>query len=293
MELRVLRYFLAATQTKNISRAADVLHITQPTLSRQLAQLEEELGTLLFIRGAKQIVLTESGRLFQRRAAEIITLADKTIGEMNSEGRKITGTISLGIAETMATQSISETIRRFHRRSPAVRFDLISGNSAQVQNKLDKGLIDIGLFIEPIDLSQYDFFRLPQKDQWVVMMQPGDPLAGKESVSAVDLADKPVILPSRVSDYGPLSGLFCERFSRLQVVATYNLISNAARLVLADVGRAITIDGALTMYDTRKFSIRPLSPAVYSTSVLMWQKSQPSSPAFHQFLSLLKDHTIS
>lgn len=198
MELRVLRYFLAVVREESVTRAAEALHITQPTLSRQLAQLEEELGATLFLRGKRKIGLTEAGILLRRRAEELIELADKTEQEISAPG-ELSGTIYIGSAETVAAEIFPKLLGEFHQAYPSVQYDLLSGNADQMKERLELGLMDIALLLEPVDLEQYEFLRLPDKDRWGVLLPAQDPLAGQESVSLADLGDTPLFISRRDS----------------------------------------------------------------------------------------------
>lgn len=205
MEIRVLRYFLAVVREEGINRAAEALHITQPTLSRQLSQLEEEVGVKLFHRGAKKITLTNEGILLRRRAEEILSLVDRTQRELTWQDELVEGRIVIGGGELAAMQVLSEIIERFREKYPLVTFDIFTGNADLVKEQMEKGLIDIGVLLEPVDIEKFEFIRLQGKERWVVLMRPDDPLAEKEAVNAKDLENMPLILPRRTNVQNELS----------------------------------------------------------------------------------------
>ena len=198
MEIRVLRYFLSVVREESITKAAEVLHITQPTLSRQLAQMEEEIGVRLFDRGTRKIRLTNEGLLLRRRAEEILQLVDKTEKELVEQEEQVEGKISIGCGEVASVQMLPDLIRNFHQKYPLVTFDLFTATADLVKEQMDKGLLDLGLLLEPIEMGKYEFIRLNMKERWVVLMPPDDPLAGKKHVKADELAELPLILPRRM-----------------------------------------------------------------------------------------------
>lgn len=208
MEIRVLRYFLTVVREESITKAAEVLHITQPTLSRQLAQMEETLGVRLFIRGTRKISLTNEGMLMRRRAEEILELVDKTERELVEQDEQVEGVVAIGCGDLKAVQILPDLIRSFHMRYPKVTFELYTATADHVKDRMDRGLTDIGLLLEPINMDKYDFIRLSEKERWVVAMPPDDPLAKKEYVTANDLAELPLILPYRLNIRGELASWF-------------------------------------------------------------------------------------
>ena len=197
MEIRVLRYFLTVVREEEINRAAEALHITQPTLSRQLSQLEREVGVKLFNRGAKKITLTNEGILLRRRAEEILALVDRTEQELIEQDEQVEGRVVIGGGELAAMQELPKIISSFREKYPLVTFDIFTGNADVVKEQMEKGLIDIGVLLEPIDIEKFDFIRLKGKEQWGVLMRPDDPLAEKEVITAKDLENTSLIIPRR------------------------------------------------------------------------------------------------
>ena len=285
MEIRVLRYFLTVVREESITKASEVLHITQPTLSRQLAQMEEEIGVKLFDRGARKITLTNEGILLRRRAEEILQLVDKTERELIEQ---IEGKITIGCGEISSVQLLPELFKKFREKYPHVTFDLYTATADLVKEQMDKGLIDIGLLLEPIDMEKYDFIRLDMKEKWVVLMRPDDSLADKEYISAKDISDLPLILPRRMGVQSELASWFGDYYERLNVVFTSNLGTNAAIMVNNGLAYALVIEGAVPFWDKSKIIRRPLYPELTATSVLAWKRSQPFSPAVTKFIEHMK-----
>ena len=287
MELRVLRYYLTVAREENITRAADMLHITQPTLSRQMAELEEELNTRLFERTNRKIVLTESGMLLRRRAEELISLADKVQQEFQSGGDELTGLISIGSGVTAAVSAcLPKLLQDYAQKYPQVRFELHTGTAAGIKDLLDKGLLDIGILMEPIEVEKYDFVRLPVKEVWGILMPADDPLAQKTAIAPGDLQDLPLIVSWRIRER-EAKAWFGGDTEHLNVFCTYDLIDNAATLVEHRLGYAFVIQGALKPAPGLTF--RPLAPEVSNTSVLVWKRYQPSHPAVQKFIELAQD----
>lgn len=288
MELRVLRYFLAVVREENITRAADVLHITQPTLSRQLSMLEEELGVKLMERGTRKIVLTSEGMLLRRRAEELVALADKTEQELASQSDTLEGCISIGSGESAAVSVLARCCEAFHRQFPLVTFDLLTATADVVKEQMDKGLLDVGLLIEPIDMDKYDYIRMAEREEWGVLMRPDDPLAARDSLSSAELSALPLIMPRRLSVQNELANWFGSEYQRLNVRFTSNLSTNAAVMVRQGLGYAMVVRGSLPFHDERNIVFRPLSPALGATCVLAWRRQQPFSPAATKFISFAK-----
>lgn len=288
MEIRVLRYFLAVVREEGINRAAEALHITQPTLSRQMAQLEEEIGVKLFHRGAKRITLTNEGLLLKRRAEEILELVDRTEKELGEQDELVEGRIVIGGGELAAMQLLPELIERFREKYPRVTFDIFTGNADLVKEQMEKGLIDIGVLLEPIDMEKFEFIRLKGKERWVVLMSPDHPLAEKEAVSAKDLEGFPLILPRRTNVQNELVSWFGESFQERQVLFTSNLATNSALLVQRGLACSLVIEGSIPFWDKEKIACRPLYPELTANSVFAWKKQQPFSLAANKFIEQIR-----
>ena len=239
MEIRVLRYFLTVVREQSITKAAEVLHITQPTLSRQLAQMEEEIGVRLFERGSRKSTLTNEGLLLRRRAEEILQLVDKTEKELIEEDERVEGKITIGCGELGAVQLLSDLLKSFHEKYPLVTFEIYSATADHVKERMERGLVDIGLLLEPIDIERYDFIRLDYKEHWVVVMRPDCPLAEKEYITAKDLSELPLIMPRRLKVQSELASWFGDYYDSLNVLFTSNLNTNAAVMVSSGLGYSI------------------------------------------------------
>lgn len=286
MELRVLRYFLAVVREENILRASEALHITQPSLSRQLAQMEEELGAKLFERGNRRIALTDAGMLLRRRAEELVALADKTeqeFLELNG-GNDISGTISIGSGEINAMSELAKMIKEFTAKYPKINFTFYSGNADHIKEQIDKGLLDFGLLLEPVNIDKYDYMRMPIQEHWIVVVPKDSPLAEKETVMPQDLKDKPLIMPSRSRVKAELASWFGDAFDEKNVFSSNNLINNAALMVEQGLGYALAVYGSVAMYGNDRVCVKSLYPDLISTSVIAWKKHQPMGTAASRFL---------
>ena len=288
MEIRVLRYFLTVVREESITKASKVLHITQPTLSRQLSQMEEETGVKLFERGPRKITLTNEGILLRRRAEEILQLVDKTQQELIAQDEQVEGKISIGCGEIASVQLLPGLFKEFREKYPRVNFDIFTATADLVKEQMDKGLLDIGLLLEPVDMEKYDFIRLNMKEDWVVLMRPDDPLAQKECVTAEDLSKLPLILPRRMSVQSELASWFGDYYEGLNVVFTSNLSTNSAIMVSSGLAYSLVIKGAVPFWDQSKIVYRPLSPVLTATSVLAWKRGQPFGLAATKFIEYIK-----
>lgn len=276
MEIRVLKYFLLVAREENITKAANLLHLTQPTLSRQLMQLEEELGVQLFRRSKHRIILTEEGMLLRRRAEEIVALADKTRDDLQRRGEQLSGTVAVGSGELRSSRFLTQLLTAFQRENPLVSFSIYSGNADNIKERIERGLLDIGLLQEPVDIAKYSFVRTPGREQWGVLVREDSELASRKSVSPADLAAVPLILPEREIVQNELLNWFGPYAEGLRVTATGNLLYNLASLVRAGGSSVLTL--ALDCsYEGLRFL--PLSPALESNTVLVWKKAQTFSAA--------------
>lgn len=289
MDIRVLKYFLAVAREENITKAAEILHITQPTLSRQLAKLEDDLGIKLFLRGKNGITLTDEGLLLRRRAEELVELADKTERELATHEKTIAGEITIGSGELEVVQLLPEIFRSFKEKYPNVTFDLYTGNADQIKQRLDNGLTDLGILLEPVDIEKYDFLRFNVLEKWVVVMRADDPLAKMESIPIKILANLPLIFVKRQSIRNELESWFRTHINKLNIAATSNMSTNASILVEHGFGYALVIEGSLPFLDNSKLCCRPLSPEHTTTSVLAWKKNQPFAPAVTKFMEYMFD----
>lgn len=292
MEIRVLRYFLAIAREGSITNAANFLHVTQPTLSRQIHDLEKELGQKLFTRGSHSMTLTAEGMILRKRAEEIISMVDKTEAEFNYMENAIGGDIYIGGGETDAVKLIAETAKDLRENYPGIRYHLYSGNSEDVTERLDKGLLDFGILIQPANITKYDYINIPAKDTWGVVMRKDSPLAKKESILKEDLLDVPLICSrqaiSQERSQNEFADWFGEDFEKLDIVTTFNLVYNAAIMVEAGIGYAVTIDKIANTSESSSLCFRPLTPRLDSGLNIVWKKYQVFSSAAEVFLERLR-----
>lgn len=287
MELRVLQYFLAVAREQSVSGAAEYLHLSQPTLSRQLKDLEEELGKQLFIRGNRKTTLTEEGMLLRKRAEEILDLVQKTEKEITLNDETIAGDIHIGAGETDVIRILARAARQLQEKHPGIRIHISSGDSVDVTDELDKGLIDFGILFDPKDLSKYDYLKIPQKDTWGVLMRRDAPLSLKDSIRPEDLWDKPLILSRQHMEGSALSMWLGKSEAELNIVATYSLLYNGSILVDEGVGYALTLDKIINTRGS-DLCFKPLTPTLQAGLCIVWKKYQVFTKASELFLHVLK-----
>ncbi|PJM79330.1 LysR family transcriptional regulator [Bifidobacterium scaligerum] len=285
MELRVLRYFLAVAEEGNITWAAQLLRISQPTLSRQLKQLEEELGVTLFERGSHTITLTEEGRLLRDRAQTIVSLADKAEYELKQSSYELSGDIMAGCGEVRAMTFLADRMAAFRTLHPGVRFHVVSTTADVIQDQLEQGLLDFGLLADPVDTSRYEFLRTNITEHWCAMIPDGHPLQAQESLSPADLANEALILPAREPVRRVVMNWFGPYAAHLNIAGTCNLPANGAAMASSGLGLYPCLDLGTTYPGVR--GIR-LAPPLESSSVLVWKKQGTASPAAAAFAKFLQ-----
>ena len=289
MEIRTLKYFLAVAREQNMTEAANVLFVTQPTLSRQLMDLEEELGKQLLIRGSRRITLTEEGMLLRKRAAEILDLVEKAEAELTAPDEVVNGDIYIGGGETEAMRMIAEIATGLQRSCPDIRYHLYSGNADDVTERLDKGLLDFGVLIEPANMKKYDYIRLPATDTWGLLMPRDCPLAARPVIRPQDLWDLPLITSRQSMLSNEFSGWLGKEFEKLRIVATYNLVYNASLLVAAGMGYALCLDKLVNTSEESPLCFRPLEPRMEVHLDIVWKKYQVFSGAAERFLKEVRE----
>lgn len=293
MEIRVLRYFLVVAREESITAAAKFLHLTQPTLSRQIHDLEEELGQQLLIRKSHKVILTPEGMLLRKRAEEILSMVDKTESEFRSLEATVSGDIYIGGGETQAIRQIAEIMYQLQQDYPGIHYHMHSGNAQDITDRLDNGLLDFGVLIQPADITKYDSLNLPAKDVWGVIMRKDSPLASKKYICKEDLRTVPLICSRQAllsQRHGnAFAAWFGPDFEQLNIVSTYNLIYNAAIMVEAGIGYAVTLDNLTNTSETSKLCFRPLRPRLESGLNVVWKKYQVFSPAAEIFLRRLQE----
>ena len=284
MELRALRYFLVAAEEGNITHAAEVLHITQPTLSRQMMDLERELGTTLMLRGKNGLTLTDDGLYFRQRAEEIVELAGRLEQAFVERSAEVTGTVAIGATEAVGSRLLAKLIRGFSEKYPQVQFHLYNEMADNIKDRLDKGLVDVGLLLEPVDTSKYDFVRLAQKETWGVLLREDHPLAAQACVTADEVAAYPLILPLRERVRAEILHWLNREEKDLRIPLSYTLLSNAVLLVEEGMGCAFCLDGALAIRSVPGLRFIPVAPERSTHSVLIWKKNNLLSPASALFV---------
>lgn len=287
MELRVLQYFLAIAREQSIVRAAESLHLSQPTLSTQIKAMEAELGKQLLIRGSKgsrRVTLTEEGMILRKRAEEILNLVQKTKREISLSDQVIVGDIYIGTGETDSVRFIAKAARELYKIHPGIHYHIASGNSEFVLEQLEKGLIDFGIVFGSVDHAKYNSIPLPYKDTWGVLMRKDSPLAKKKEILPEDLWDKPLIVSRQYSAESWLK----HDSSELEVVATYNLLFNASLLVEESLGYAIGFDKIINTSGSSALCFRPLSPKREEGMHIIWKKYRMFSKAVEKFLEVMK-----
>ncbi len=283
MEFRVLQYFLAVTREGNISAAAQSLNLSQPSLSRQLKDLEEELGAKLFIRGNRRIELTEEGLILRKRAGEIMQLVELTESEISEVKNNISGTLSIGAGESLSMHRITGVFRRLKENYPDIRLNVVSGDTEDLQDRLDRGLLDFALIFTDFDRNAYHHLTLEEKEIFGVIMRRDDALAEKEYITVKDLYGKPLIV-SRANGLDIFSG---SQARKLQVAATYNLLYNASLMVEDGIGVAISFDGLVDTSENSSLCFRPLYPEISVSPSLIWKRHQKLSIISQLFIKQL------
>ena len=277
MELRLLRYFLTIAKEQSFTKAAEQLHITQPTLSRQMAAFEEDLGITLFIRNGKKILLTDEGILLKRRALEILNLEERTLEELKGKEEVVGGTITIGCGEFAAVETLAKICKTYKEKYPLVQIVLHTATADAVYEMMNKGLVDIALFLEPVDTEGLDYIRITDCDHWCVGMRPDDPLAEKEFIKKEDLIGKPLILPERLNVQSELVNWFGNDYSKLQIAFTSNLGTNAGVMAVNGLGYPISIEGAVKYWREDVLVQRRISPEITTNTVIVWRRNIPYS----------------
>lgn len=280
-----MNYYLAVAREESITKAAEVLHITQPTLSRQLALMEEELGVVLFQRGSRGIRLSDEGILLKHRAQEIVALLEKTKEDLQKQEEQIEGTIIIGTGELAAVKTVAEVMDRFRNHYPKVSFRMITGTADLIREQMETGLVDIGILLEPVDMDKFSFIRLPEKEEWSAVMRSDDPLAEKEKITPADLKDRELIMPARNSVRVEVANWLRKNDPR--VLSESNLSNNAAMLVKQTGAVFLAVRGSMDLVDPSQIVCRPLSPAISASAVIAWNSQMPHSNAANRFIQCL------
>ncbi|WP_390409282.1 LysR family transcriptional regulator [Lacticaseibacillus jixiensis] len=286
MELRVLRYFLMMVQERNISRAAEKLHVSQPTISRQLSELEAELGVTLFVRGKRTIELTPAGDYFAQQARQLVALADKTVANVQ-RSHEVSGKVLIGSAEAPMMASVAAAIAHLRQTAPQVQVAIYSTDAEDVHTRSQAGLFDFGVVMEPTDKSDYHFITLPGTTRWGALVKQDSPLANQSAVTAAQLRGQAIIASRQAGSMDLLTDWLGSSANQLHIVATYNLLYNASLLVNAGVGVALCLDGIVNSQGT-DLRFVPLAPKLQGHASLIWPKTSQLSPAAQAFLAALQ-----
>jgi len=286
MELRVLRYFLAVAQKRNITKAAQELLISQPTLSKQLADLEDELGVQLFIRGHRQITLTDEGEYLQTRAREITQLAEQTA--LNIKGQEvISGTISIGAGESIAMERIMRVLSEIIKDYSDVKVRLISGNADEMETALQHGSIDFAVLMANRSLDNYHHLQIPESDWWGLLMRKDDSLANKAEISPEDLADLPLLMSEQAIEEHRFQSWWGNLDRKMNIIGTYSLVFNAQLMVAQGSAYLVTFDHLINNANNSQLTFRPLAPALTETTNVIWKKNVTQSKAAQLFIKRL------
>ena len=292
MEIRVLKYFLTVAEIGNITKAANSMHLTQPTLSRQLQDLEKELGQKLFKRGSKNITLTPEGMILRKRAEEILNLVEKTENEFFSFKDEIAGDIYIGAGETKTIKLIADIMKLLQKEYPKIKFHIVSGDSEDLSEKLDKGILDFCIFIEPFICDKYNHIKLNKKDTWGILLRKDDPLAKKKNVKIEDIIDLPILISrqaiKKTFENNPIINWFGDNLEKLKIAGTYNLLYNAAIMTENKIGYALGLDRLIKDTLDSPLTFRPLNPKLEVSVSIAWKKNQIFSKPAKLFLEELQ-----
>lgn len=288
MDVRILRYFLAVAREESISGAAVQLHVSQPALSKQLMDLEEELGVKLFIRGRRKITLTDEGMFLRKRAGDIVELLQRTEAELQAPEELITGDVYIGAGESRGMSVIAEAAGDIRAEYPGVSFHIFSGDAETVMERIDKGLLDFGLILGPVDAEKYGYLRLPLTDRWGVLMRRDNLLAAKKALSPEDVSGLPLIYPRLARVRSNITSWLGKNYEQLNIVATYNLIFNASVMVRRGLGCVLGLDGLINVKGDVELCFKPFEPELKADISVVWKKYPVFSKAAGLFLERLK-----
>ena len=284
MDIRVLKYFLAVAREQSFSQAAEKLYLSQPTLSRQLKELEDELGKQLFIRGNKGVTLSEEGMMLRKRAEEIIELVDKTEEEIRQSSEHIGGKVYIGAGETYAFKLIADTAQKLQADHPDIKYSIFSGDGTDVLERLDKGLVDFGIVFQHADPTKYESVEIPLHDTWGVLMRKDSPLAGKKGITIKDLKGCPLIIPRQPNHNTMISDLLEKKATDANIVAEINLVYNASVMVKEGMGYALTLDRLINVSGDSEMCFVPLKPKMEAVCRFVWKRYPIFTKAAEKFL---------
>lgn len=289
MELRHLQYFLAIANEGSFLGAAKHLHLTQPTLSRQIKELEDELGKPLFIRGSRHVTLTKHGVYFKVRVEEILSLLNKTTHELIDQDGELSGEIYIGAGETAGFSIIANVIKKLQEKHPKIKVNVYSGDYDDILDRLEKGLIDFGLLISNAQLEKYQHITLPYQDMGGLLIRKDDPLSHKEFITRQEIAHLPLLISRQPSSVEMIQNWAQLETKDLNIIGTYNLIYNASVLVKEKVGYSFALANLVDVSDTSELCFRPFNPTLSANLFLIWKDYIPFSKVAQAFLTELKN----
>lgn len=289
MDTRVLKYFLTVAHTSNITKAAQQLHLTQPTLSRQIMELEKELGVPLFDRNQRHLILTPEGTMFEQRAKNIIALITQAKDELQNTEKDLSGSINIGCVVSSVSPYLMKVISKFQGNYPHVQFNIYDGNSDLLRQRLDAGLDDLTVLLEPVEAAKYNFIELPVKERWGLLAKADDPITNKKVITRSDLYKLPLIAPVRNIVRDEISDVLKLDQSKLNIKATNNLPNNAYQLLLTGKYYGLAIEGVAQLAPNSTIKFIPFSPSKETGHVITWRKNTTLSPAIEKFLQTVAD----
>ena len=289
LDLRVLRYFAAVAREGSVTRAADRLHLTQPTLSRQIAQMERNLGVKLLEHEGRGIKLTRQGELLYARAQELLELAEKVEREVAADAQELTGRVAVGCGEFAAMDKFAQVVADFSAEHPQVRFDLLTGTADVVRSRVDEGLVDVAILMEPTNLSTYEYVRFPQAEEWVAAVPRGSRLEGLGAVRPADLTGLPLVVPWRSSAAGVLANWYGDGYDELDLRFSMNLSTNGSLVARRSGACMLAIRGSVERLDPTNFSLLPLDPPLTATVVMAWKRGRVLPAAADEFVRYARE----
>ncbi|MDO4903010.1 MAG: LysR family transcriptional regulator [Limosilactobacillus sp.] len=287
MDTRVLKYFLTVARTNNITQAATQLHITQPTLSRQIMELEDEIGTPLFDRSERRLKLTKAGVLFQSRATAILNMIDQTKDELKEENG-VSGTISLGCVASSVSPLMMKMVGKFQEQYPGVKFRIYDGDGDVLRRLIDERRLDFACLIEPVETAKYNGITLPASDKWGILMKASDPLAKLESLSADELYNLPLVVPHRNIVFNLVSDIMKVDEKKMNIKATANLPSNMIELVRTGKYYALSIQSIIALFNDPDLAFVPIEPVKFTGHQMIWLRNEPQNFVSKLFLEFVK-----
>lgn len=293
METRMMRYFLAVAQEGNITKAAGKLHITQPTLSRQMKDLEEQLGARLFERGKRQVTLTSAGIRFQQHAKAMLQLLDDALLDLKNTEQGLTGILSVGCVETAITPCISQWLYEFQQIYPGVRFSMYDAYSDDIKNRLDQNTLELGFLVEPVEAAKYHFYKINKPDRWGLVVSSAHPLSKLAAITkSIQLSDIELILPARNIVRDDLADQLHLNDGDLNIIGCTNLSSNFYPLIASGEAGMLTLEGSFNLRNQRNVAFIPLEPEISHQHVMVWRKNVVLSPVASKFVAFVQNKTM-